>query len=194
MVARIPLKSNGKVVVRKRGPKSGCTPEVIRVTRRACKLGAIDSDLAEMFGVSRMTIQNWKNSSEEFFWALKAGKDEANHTVERSLFKSAQGSYYEEEEAKVIQISRFEQTVVKETVKKYLPPNVTAQIFFLKNRMPEEYRDKHDFEGKVEVNAELTTAKDRFFGKLAEHFRRLDARRGVTQIEGELVTREGSGG
>ncbi len=193
MVERVRLKPNGKLpATTKRGRPSGCTDAVVRATRHACKLGAIDSDLAKMFGVSTVTINNWKHSSEEFFWAMKAGKEEANHTVERSLFKSAQGSYYEEEEAKVIQISKFEQKVVKETVKKYLPPNVTAQIFFLKNRMPEEYRDRHDFEGKVEVQAERNTAKDRFFNKLTEHFKRLDARRGITQIEGEVVNRGNS--
>ncbi len=191
MVERVKLNLPAK----KNGRPSGCTPDVIRATKKACKLGAIDMDLAEMFGVSKTTITNWKHSNEEFFWALTAGKDEANHEIEQSLFKSAKGFYIEEEEIKVITIARDRQEAKPVKVCRYIPPNVTAQIFFLKNRMPEQYRDKHEIGGTVEVQAELATAKDRFFDKLAEYFARLDARRGVTQIEGDVVSegRDGSG-
>jgi hypothetical protein len=34
--------------------------------------------------------------------------------------------------------------VVKYTTRKHVPPNVTACIFWLKNRMPEDWRDVRD--------------------------------------------------
>lgn len=181
-----------RVLLSKSKSGSKLSADVIRITKLACKLGAIDSDLAKMFNVSHMTITNWKHTSEEFFWSMKAGKDEANHEVEQSLFRSAKGFYIEDEEAKVIDIGGGKQEAIPVKVRRYIPPNVTAQIFFLKNRMPEKYRDRHEVSSKVEIHAELATAKDRLFDKLTEHFRRLDARRGVAQIEGELVGRGSS--
>ena len=40
---------------------------------------------------------------------------------------------------------------VTKRVKKQVAPDVTAQIFWLKNRKPAEFRDKHDVEFKGEL-------------------------------------------
>jgi hypothetical protein len=39
------------------------------------------------------------------------------------------------------QIFVVNKELVSRTVRKYYPPDVTAQIFFLKNRIPEKWRD-----------------------------------------------------
>ena len=36
----------------------------------------------------------------------------------------------------------------------YIPPDTTAQIFWLKNRKPEEWRDKRQVEEKVEIESD----------------------------------------
>ncbi len=99
------------------------------------KLGKTQDDISAEFGISRSTMQAWKKRHPVLSIALKIGKSEADTAVEQSLYKRAMG--YEYEEVKTVNDGeRVEKTV------KQVAPDVTAQIFWLKNRKPEEWRDK----------------------------------------------------
>jgi len=99
------------------------------------KLGKTDEEISTAFGISRSTLLEWKKSHPELSVALKIGKSEADTAVENSLFKRAMGYTYEE--LKIVNDGeRVEKTV------KQVAPDTTAQIFWLKNRKPEEWRDK----------------------------------------------------
>lgn len=115
-------------------------------------LGATDVDLANVFDVTEQTINAWKKDHEEFFLALKKGKLEADAKVSKSLFKRANGFRFNE-----VTLERFENTIVDDfgniskepgtkikTVKKLVIPDTTAQIFWLKNRQPDKWRDQKD--------------------------------------------------
>jgi hypothetical protein len=67
--------------------------------------------------------------------------------VEQSLFRRALG--YEFEEAKVIAVDGKVQRIEK--TKKQMAPDVVACIFWLKNRLPDKWRDKHEIEGKLDI-------------------------------------------
>ncbi|GAH53775.1 unnamed protein product, partial [marine sediment metagenome] len=47
------------------------------------------------------------------------------------------------------------------TVTKIITPNVTAQIFYLKNRQPDEWKDRHDLDVSGNVNIRVVTAVPR---------------------------------
>lgn len=130
-------------VIRKNvgGRPSKYDPKFIERVKVACRLGGTDEDLAKMLDVSVDTINNWRISRPEFAEALEAGRDIADNRVERTLFQCAVGYEYEEEKAFL-----FEGVVIKERVKKFAPPQSQAQIFWLKNRRPEKWRDvqKHE--------------------------------------------------
>lgn len=126
--------------------------EFLRIAEHACRLGATDQELADMLGVSLRTIQNWRVSKTEFAAVLKAGKDIADDRVERSLYQRAIG--YEQEEVKIFMPSGAENPVYAPFRAK-VAPDVTAAIFWLKNRRSQEWRDKsvteHSFsEGMAE--------------------------------------------
>jgi hypothetical protein len=110
-------------------------PEYARQASVACKLGATDQDLADLFEVSRSTLNLWKIEHTEFSDALKQDKSVADSRVERSLFQRAVGYSHEEDDIRVVE----GQIVVTPTIKHY-PPDTTACIFWLKNRMSEQYR------------------------------------------------------
>ncbi len=76
--------------------------------------GLTEVQIAENIGISARTLLNWKKRSIPIFLALKKGKEVSDYQVENALFKSA------------------------------LEGNVTAQIFWLKNRKPEQWRDKQE--------------------------------------------------
>lgn len=74
----------------------------------------------------------------EFSEALKDGKEVADAQVVNALHRSAVGYYYSEET-----VTNTGQVV---SVRKYSKPNITAGIFWVKNRVPEDWRDKQEIE------------------------------------------------
>lgn len=103
------------------------------------KLGKIEDDIAAAMGIHVSTLRDWKKKFPEFSVALKIGKSEADTQVESALYKRALGYQYEEIKT-VNGDERIEKTI------KQVPPDVTAQIFWLKNRRPDEWRDKQQTE------------------------------------------------
>ena len=77
---------------------------------------------------------------------IKSGKEVADLQVESALFRSAIGYEYEETTTKVtIGKDGVEQTTFIERTKRHKAGDVTAQIFFLKNRKA-EWRDSKGIE------------------------------------------------
>jgi len=119
------------------GRPSKFKPEFAKQAEKLALLGATDVDLADFFEVSINTIGNWKVSYPEFLGALKSGKEQADDRVERSLYQRAVGYSYD-----AVHFSSFQGTVTETPYREHCPPDTTAQIFWLKNRRPEQWRDK----------------------------------------------------
>lgn len=136
----------------KRGRPTDYRESYAEGARRLAKLGATDAEVAEFYGVDVRTIYRWKNAHSEFSQALKAGKDEADERVERSLYHRAIG--YEQEAVKIFMPSSAEEPVYAKYVEK-IAPDTTAAIFWLKNRRPEDWRDKREVEHQGGVNITL---------------------------------------
>ena len=90
----------------------------------ACKLGATDQDLSELFDVSRSTINLWKIQFKGFSDALKPAKEIADSRVERALYQRAVGYSHEEDDIRVIE----GKVVVTPTVKHY--PLTPLRVYF----------------------------------------------------------------
>ena len=103
--------------------------------------GATDDEIATAMHVSRKTISQWKKIHESFAKALAEGKEIADSKIEKSLYNSAMG-YFVDEEERLIEVNRDGTTKLGDLRKKkrYIPPSVTAQIFWLKNRMKGQWR------------------------------------------------------
>lgn len=76
--------------------------------------GLKDDQIAECMGINRATFYRWKNKYPEFEKALAISKEIADREIENALFKAARKG------------------------------NITAMIFWLKNRKPDEWRDRRD--------------------------------------------------
>lgn len=118
--------------------------------------GLTDEQIAKNMGISPATLYNWERDHLEFLEALKTGKDEADMMVENALFQSAVGYDYEEitEELKWDNKTRSYVMKVTKRQTKHQAPSNTAQIFWLKNRRAEQWRDK------VENNITLNEDSD----------------------------------
>jgi hypothetical protein len=119
------------------------------------KDGLIDEQIAANLGVRRSTLHNWRVRFPEIAEALSKGKDSADREVENALFKSALGYEYDE---KTYELDRKTgEIVLVKTVTKRVPPNPTSGIFWMKNRKPDEWRDKQlvDIASDVELNVRI---------------------------------------
>ena len=74
--------------------------------------GLRDEDIALKCGIGISTLYEWKNRFPDIADALKKGKEVVDYEVENALLKKALGG------------------------------DTTAMIFWLKNRKPEQWRDK----------------------------------------------------
>lgn len=106
--------------------------------------GSTVHELAEFFRVDSNTITSWIKKRPDFREAVEDGAASANMTVMQRLYRQAVGFYYQGE--KVFYDGRRGK-VVRTTVREYVEPSETAQIFWLKNRMPDKWRDKHELSG-----------------------------------------------
>lgn len=118
------------------GRPSKFKPEFIEQAEKLCKLGATDLEMADFFEVDVRTLYRWKADNESFCHALKAGKEEADDRVERSLFARANGYEHDEVDIRVV-----DKEIVQTPIRKYYPPDTTAAIFWLKNRRPDQWRE-----------------------------------------------------
>jgi hypothetical protein len=118
-------------------------PSFVAQAEKLALLGATDMEIADFFEVSVRTIQRWKNSYPEFCHSLKAGKEEADAKVERSLFQRATGFEHDS-----VKIFCQEGQVIEAPFREYVVPDTTAAIFWLKNRQPAEWRDRMEHTGK----------------------------------------------
>lgn len=123
--------------------------------------GLTDEQIAENIGCACSTLYDWKGKYSEISEALKRGKVVVDIQVENALLKRALGySYTEITRERVIDYDKTtgipigsHMEVTKEVVKE-VSPDTTAQIFWLKNRKPDVWRDKRDVgvDGSVQVN------------------------------------------
>lgn len=108
---------------------------------KLCRLGATDKDLADFFGKAVSTISLWKTQHPEFSDALKKGKAVSDSKVADSLYRRACGWKHKSEK-----IFQYEGCPVTVPFIEKFPPDTVACIFWLKNRRPDLWRDKHDVE------------------------------------------------
>lgn len=92
------------------------SPDQLDQLRKWAGQGLTKAEIAHNMGVSRDAFCDWRKKSSLIVDALKKGEEDAIDKVENALFSAACSG------------------------------NITAQIFFLKNRRPDAWKDKRDTE------------------------------------------------
>lgn len=86
---------------------------------KLCRLGATDKEIADFFNTTETTINNWKLKEPEFLESLKEGKIQSDLKVASSLYGKA------------------------------INGDVTAIIYWLKNRRSKDWRDRKEIEHTI---------------------------------------------
>lgn len=89
-------------------------PEGLLLLEGWAKDGLTDEQIAKKMGINTVTLYRYKKDHSNICNALKKGKEIVDYEVENALYSSA------------------------------LAGNTTAQIFWLKNRRPDKWREKQE--------------------------------------------------
>lgn len=112
------------------------TPEGLTLLEGWARDGLTDEQISKKCGISRETLNQWKNKYSDISDTLKKGKEVVDYQVENALLSAA------------------------------LEGNTTAQIFWLKNRRPDKWRDKPDETRSARENE--TSAQDSLVNAIQE--------------------------
>lgn len=126
------------------GRPPSLTDEDLEKITRAAAFGLDDKQLACIWGITEQTLNNYKLRYPQFFESLKAAKLESDMEVIKALRERALG--YEHPEIKHFVMGK---KIVEREVTKHYPPDSTSLCFWLKNRLPDQFRDKQEVDHQV---------------------------------------------
>ena len=125
-------------------PKWEQVEEKLSLVEGWARDGLTNIQIAQNLGIGKTTFYKMVNEHPELAELLKKGKEIVDYEVENALLKRALGYKYEEKtyetkynEKTGKQEERLTKKVIKEVV-----PDTTAQIYWLNNRKPKQWRNK----------------------------------------------------
>ncbi len=118
--------------------------------------GATDQEIADAFGITRMTLHRWKQEFPELKEAICNAKAVADAQIEKSLYKRAMGYCCEEVEQSVDINEEGDRVVTGEKRKiKNIPPDTMAIMYWLNNRKRGQWAQKQEVQ--IEAHNESDT-------------------------------------
>lgn len=129
-------------------------PEGLLKIEGWAKDGLTDEQIAQNIGICRDTFIEWKKKYSDISDTLKRGKEVVDRQVENALLKRALGYRYKETTRELVtdKETGYRELVVTKIVEKEVVPDTTAQIFWLKNRKPDVWRDKQNVQVEGNIN------------------------------------------
>ena len=117
-------------------PKFEITPKIMEKVEVYAAQGLTLKEIAHCLGISYQTLNTRKKELAEFDSAIERGQAKGMATISNALFVAGKDG------------------------------NITAQIFYLKNRSPKNWKDRHSTElsgpddGPVKITVELVSKGD----------------------------------
>lgn len=125
-------------------------PDNLLLLRAWARDGLTYEQIANNMSISLATLKEWRKKYPAITTALKVTRELADIEVENALYKTAVGftstnqTIYEDADG----VQTFKTDII------YNKPDKTAQIFWLKNRKPKQWRDvwKTEISGELSIN------------------------------------------
>lgn len=167
-------------MARKSKAEEWLTPDGLLRVKGWARDGLTDEQIAHNIGIDERTLTRWKTEHPSILSALKEGKAPVDIEVENALLKSALGHTVTVRKPIKVRTKRQlkdKGTIEEETIEYvdeevYIPPQTAAQIFWLKNRRPDKWRDKPV---DVAISEEDNAADDALTAALKEDAAKLEA-------------------
>ena len=133
-----------------------------KMAKLAAAVGGTNESIATELGISLGTLQTWKEKYPEFLTAINQAKKGPDDIVEESLYRKALGYTKKLKKQIAIPVGNGMGSEIQEvTYDQHVPADTTAQIFWLKNRRPEKWRDKVEQHHSGEITLNQMTPEER---------------------------------
>jgi predicted transport protein len=124
----------------------------IKLIERWAQNGATDEQISKKLGIAYSTFREYVKKIPALSAALKKSKKVVDTDVENALLKRALGYKYDEVTqeritTKDVEGNQSSVLVTTKIVTKQVVPDVAAQFIWLKNRLPDKWRDKPEVGG-----------------------------------------------
>lgn len=113
--------------------------------------GLTNIQIAQNMGIAERTFTEWIARFPAICAALKKGKEPVDIQVENALLRRALGYDYEETVTEIEDLGGGKTKKHVRKVTRHVAPDTTAQIFWLKNRKPKQWRDKVEAAANVDT-------------------------------------------
>lgn len=113
--------------------------------------GLTEPQICQNMGIGISTLTEWKTKFPAIAASIKKGREPVDIQVENALLRRALGYDYEETITEVEDLGGGRTKKHVRKVTKHVPADTTAQIFWLKNRKPKQWREKMEAEVNVDV-------------------------------------------
>ena len=135
----------------------------MELIQKWARCGVTNEEIRKNLGIGKTTWYKYVNDHIELSELLKKTREIVDAEVENALLKKALG--FRVQVKKTFKVKKVEYNKQGRKIKEeeqlesgydevYFPPDLGAQCFWLKNRNPEEWRDKrHEIEDEVEEEA-----------------------------------------
>lgn len=128
------------------------SPEGLTLLEGWARDGLTNEQIAHNAGISLTSLKSWKKSYPTILSAIKKGKEVVDIEVENALLKKTKGYNVEIKKTFKVRVIEYDPDTGKKVREReelqtgidevHIPADTTAQIFWLKNRRPDKWRDK----------------------------------------------------
>jgi hypothetical protein len=150
--------------------------------RKLCLLGATNAEIAEVLGIGVSTFQRYLENDAALRETITEGRIITDADVANSLRLRAMGCTVTER--------RTDAEGQESVTSKELPPDTAAAFIWLKNRRPQDWRDRTEVinvEAKLDLVEYAKEYARRIGPEAAKRFLQDHGYKGPAIIEGELV-------
>lgn len=153
------------------------TPDGLLLLEAWARNGLTDEQIAKNMGVSVKTLYRWKKQYCPICQSLKKGKEVVDTEVENALLQKALGitkTVQKPIKIKEVKYDNGKRISEKERIEYaeeevFIPPDTTAQIFWLKNRRPDLWRDKQNIEVSKPIDESIKEMEEYLCEKKKEN-------------------------
>lgn len=114
--------------------------------------GLSNEQISNNIGIHESTFYRWQSMYSDIREAIKKGKEVVDFEVENALLKRALGYEKEKTRTYLKDDGTGQKTKHVEVTKEHVPPDPTAMIFWLKNRKPNEWNERHNINHTGNIN------------------------------------------
>lgn len=141
--------------------ETSVAPKLAQIEKWA-RSGFLDREIARMLGISCASFTKYEKQHPELADTLRKGREIADAEVTDALYRCAVGFQYQEitQELEKNKATGEGKLVETKIVTKQVPPDVKAQLLWLKSRKPQQWGEKPEETSSKDITVQVELTDD----------------------------------